>query len=59
MQNQTFSGRLPDLHHAPKPRWQDAIRALMRPATRLHDYRNLHRRMFYDAMCELDCRNRT
>lgn len=53
------SGRMPDLNHPPKPRWRDALRALTSPAARLHDYRNLHRKMFYDAMSELDCKDRT
>ena len=35
--------RFPDLHNLPKPRWRDAFRALLGPAQRVHDYRNLHR----------------
>lgn len=48
--------RLADLHNPPKPRWRDALRALVRPATRVHQYRNLHRSMFYDVMGEIDCK---
>ena len=36
-------------------RWREALKALAKPATRVHNYRNLHRTMFYDAMCEIDC----
>lgn len=52
------SGRLVDLHNLPKPRWRDALKALAAPATRVHEYRNLHRSMFYDAVCELDGKGR-
>ncbi len=46
--------RFPDLHNLPKPRWRDAFKALAAPARRVHDYRNLHRQMFYDAVGQLD-----
>ena len=46
--------RIPDLHNLPKPRWRDALSALVAPAVRMHKYRNLHRSMFYDAMCQVD-----
>ena len=36
------------------PHWRAALKALAMPATRVHNYRNLHRNMFYDAVCELD-----
>ena len=36
-------------------RWRAALKALAMPATRVHNYRNLHRVMFYDVMCQLDC----
>ena len=49
------SHRFPDLHNLPKPRWRDAFKALLGPAQRVHDYRNLHREMFYDAVDRLDC----
>lgn len=55
MQYQAYRHRMPDLHNLPKPRWRDALRALMGPADRLHRYRNLHRQMFYDATRRLDC----
>jgi hypothetical protein len=48
--------RLPDLHNPPKPRWRDALKALAGPAARVHQYRNLHRSMFYEATCQLDCK---
>ena len=38
-------------------RWKAALRALAMPAMRVHNYRNLHRTMFYDAMCQLDCKD--
>jgi hypothetical protein len=38
-------------------RWRAVIKALALPATRMHNYRNLHRTMFYDAVCELDCKD--
>lgn len=43
----------------PRPRWRKAIKALAMPATRVHNYRNLHRTMFYDTICELDCKDHT
>lgn len=46
-----------DFHNLPKPRWRDALRALATPATRVHGYRNLTRSMYYDALCELDCKD--
>lgn len=45
-----------DLHNLPKPRWRDALKALASPATRVHQYRNLHKAMFYEAVCQLDCK---
>jgi hypothetical protein len=51
------SARFPDLSNRPKPRWRDALLALASPAMRVHNYRNLHKAMFYDAVCELDCRD--
>jgi hypothetical protein len=49
--------RFPDLSNRPKPRWRDALLALASPAIRVHEYRNLHKAMFYDVMCELDCKD--
>ena len=46
--------RFPDLHNLPKPRWRDALAALAGPAIRMHKYRNLHKSMFYDVMCQMD-----
>ena len=57
MKRQACEHRLVDLHNPPKPRWRDVLRALAAPATRLHEYRNLHRSMFYDTMCHLDCKD--
>jgi hypothetical protein len=48
-------GRFVDLHNLPKPRWRDALVALAAPARRVHEYRNLHRSMFYGAVRDLDC----
>ena len=56
MERQRHDSRLADLHNLPKPRWRDALRALAGPAKRLHEYRNIHKSMFYDAMCEIDCK---
>lgn len=44
-----------DLRHRLSNRWRLALMALAKPATRMHNYRNLHRTMFYDTMCEVDC----
>lgn len=49
--------RFPDLHNLPKPRWRDALAALAAPAVRVHGYRNLHKSMFYEAMCRMDCKD--
>lgn len=43
-------------HQQPGSRWRKALTALALPATRVHNYRNLHKTMFYDALCELDCK---
>jgi len=58
MPNRTHDTRLADLHNPPKLRWRDAFRALAMPATRLHEYRNLHREMFYEAVRDFDCKDR-
>ena len=55
MQQCPENSRFADLHNLPKPRWRDALRALAAPALRLHQYRNLHRAMIYDAMREAEC----
>ena len=47
-----------DVRRDLKPKWREAFKALAMPATRVHNYRNLHRTMFYDAVCELDCRDK-
>ena len=43
-----------DLRKLPATRWRAALMALALPAARVHNYRNLHRTMFYEAMCDLD-----
>ena len=43
------------LHRPEGSRWLAALKTLALPATRVHNYRNLHRSMFYDVMCQLDC----
>ena len=53
--NLLANGRLPDLHNLPKPRWREAIRALVGPAARIHHYRNLHQSMLNDVVAKLDC----
>jgi hypothetical protein len=45
----------PRNHHG--SRWRSALMALAMPATRMHKYRNLHKTMFYERMCELDCKD--
>ena len=50
--------RLVDLSNLPKPRWRDALIALAAPATRVHQYRNLHRSMFYESVCQIDCKDK-
>jgi len=52
------TARLADLHNLAKPRWRDALTALASPATRVHEYRNLHKSMFYEALCEIDCKDK-
>jgi len=47
-------GRFADWRNVPKPRWRDALSALMAPATRVHEYRNLRSSAFYKTMCEYD-----
>jgi len=47
-------GRFADWSNPPKPRWRDAFAALLAPATRVHQYRNLRSSAFYEAMCEFD-----
>ncbi len=47
-----------DLRGNKGSRWRAVLKALAMPATRVHNYRNLHRNMFYDAVCELDCGDR-
>jgi len=48
-------------HNTPEQRrysgfgWRAALDFLALPAMRVHNYRNLHKSMFYDAVCELDC----
>ena len=51
--------RFADWHNLPKPRWRDAIKALASPATRVHRYRNLRSAIFYDAIDDVDCRDRS
>lgn len=52
------NGRFPDLNNPPKPRWRDALRMLLSPATRMHRYRNLRTAAFYKALCAMDCKDR-
>jgi len=52
------STRFADLSNLPKPRWRDALVALALPALRVHNYRNLHKSMFYEAVCDVDCPER-
>jgi hypothetical protein len=40
-------------------RWHAALRVLAMPAQRVHNYRNLHRSMFYEAMGQLDCKDKS
>jgi hypothetical protein len=46
-----------DLRGEVSTRWRAAFKALALPAARVHNYRNLHRSMFYDAMSDLDCKD--
>ena len=50
--------RFADLHNLQKPRWRDALVALAAPAKRVHEYRNLHKSMFYEALCDIDCKDK-
>lgn len=47
----------PHHHNRPGSRLLLALIALAKPATRMHKYRNLHRIMFYDSMCQMDCKD--
>lgn len=53
----------PNTHNPVDPRnrpdtpWRLALMALAKPAIRMHKYRNLHKTMFYESMCELDCKD--
>ncbi len=46
-----------DLRGRPGTRWRAALKSLAMPAMRVHNYRNLHKTMFYDAVGQLDCRD--
>ena len=59
MKSKHPNGRFPDWSNPPKPRWRDALIALASPATRIHRYRNLRSSAFYEAMCELDCKDKS
>ena len=49
--------RFPDLRHRFRVRWKDALSALLGPAERLHQLRNLRSAMFYDAVNQVDRRD--
>jgi len=51
--------RFADWSNPPKPRWRDLLVAMAGPATRIHRYRNLRSAAFYDAICELDCKDKS
>lgn len=51
--------RFPDWHNLPKPKWRDALKALASPATRLHRYRNLRTKIYYEVISDLDCKDRS
>jgi hypothetical protein len=57
MKSQHPQGRFLDLSNPPKPRWRDALHALLGPANRLHHYRNLRSAAVYDVMGALDCKD--
>ena len=44
-----------DLRDRPGARWRAALKSLAKPAVRVHNYRNLHKAMFYEAVYHLDC----
>lgn len=46
-----------DLRGRPGARWRAALKSLAKPAMRVHNYRNLHKAMFYEAVCQLDCKD--
>jgi hypothetical protein len=54
MKRQQLQSRFPDWSNPPKPRWRDALLALLGPANRVHRYRNLRSAAFYDLMSDLD-----
>lgn len=35
--------------------WRQALGRLVAPVVRVHQYRDLHTAMLYDALCEHDC----
>ena len=59
MKCQHSNGRFPDYSNPPKPRWRDALAALASPATRVHRYRNLRSSAFYEAVGDVDCKDKS
>ena len=55
-ENASPASEAPDSHAAVAqvPLWRRAFRAPVIAALRLHQYRNLHSAMVYEALCELD-----
>lgn len=53
--NSQIAPLFPCKGNLPKPKWREAIAALMKPAIRVHEYRNLRSAIFYDAVHEDDC----
>ena len=53
--NSQIAPLFPCKGNLPKPKWREAIAALMKPAIRVHEYRNLRSAIFYDAVHKDDC----
>ena len=46
------AGRLARFHRVS---WREALSGFASAAFRLHHYRDMRTRMFYDALCDVDC----
>ena len=45
-----------DMQRLPGTRWREFLRALAKPATRVHNYRHLTMRMVDETINRLDCK---
>lgn len=52
-------GRFLDLNNLPKPRWRDALRKLVAPATRIHRFRNLRTEAIHEVVGKIECEGKS